>query len=315
MISHSLARPSLDYLHEMGRIRRHNSRALTWSVVAHLVLIVWMLLQHTFSNEPAPLVEISWLEAEPASAAPSPAQTKSVPEPKQEKTLTPSDESQKFQRLTRQADLEPEPQRPDAVDDRLARSLDALQSTLKSSRPNLAVTQTESKIDSPPSMASVSSPMPTGLVRDDTPRSSALSVPKELSRSTSTSKPTLAVAPKPDVQERAPAMATPDENSARKTLDGAQLVGPVADRPVDSYKLPVYPAWAMRDAVEGSVTLYFIVLANGTVKNNILVQKTSGHRDFDENAKAALRAWKFKALSGAGEQWGTITFHFKLRDS
>jgi len=71
----------------------------------------------------------------------------------------------------------------------------------------------------------------------------------------------------------------------------------------------------MRDAVEGSVTLYFIVLANGVVKDNLLVQKTSGHKDFDENAKAALRAWKFEALSGAGEQWGTITFHYKLRDS
>jgi len=104
------------------------------------------------------------------------------------------------------------------------------------------------------------------------------------------------------------------ENSARRTLDGAQLVGPVADRPIVAHKLPKYPAWAMQEAVEASVTLYFIVLANGQIKDNILVQKTSGHAEFDHNAQKALRAWRFEELTGAGEQWGTITFHFKLRD-
>jgi TonB family protein len=47
------------------------------------------------------------------------------------------------------------------------------------------------------------------------------------------------------------------------------------------------------------------------------VQKTAGFGDFDDSARAALAAWKFEPLRGGrtGEQWGTITFHFRLRES
>jgi TonB family protein len=93
-------------------------------------------------------------------------------------------------------------------------------------------------------------------------------------------------------------------------------MGPVADRPIISHVAPEYPDWAKREAVEGSVTLMFIVRPDGTIKENILVQKTAGFEDFDENARTALRAWRFQPLRDGrvGEQWGTITFHFRLRD-
>ncbi len=80
--------------------------------------------------------------------------------------------------------------------------------------------------------------------------------------------------------------------------------------------LPVYPEWAKQDGVEGVVTLYFVVRADGTVRENVLVQRTAGFEDFDENARVALRAWRFEPLRGGrtGEQWGTITFQFRLRD-
>jgi TonB family protein len=50
------------------------------------------------------------------------------------------------------------------------------------------------------------------------------------------------------------------------------------------------------------------------VKENIQVQKTAGFEDFDESARTALRSWRFEALRGGrtGEQWGVITFHFRL---
>ena len=94
-------------------------------------------------------------------------------------------------------------------------------------------------------------------------------------------------------------------------------MGPVADRPVIQYTKPIYPEWAKRDAVEGSVTLYFVVRPDGTIKENVLVQKTAGFEEFDDNARAALRAWRFQPLTGGrtGEQWGTITFHFRLREA
>jgi TonB family protein len=64
------------------------------------------------------------------------------------------------------------------------------------------------------------------------------------------------------------------------------------------------------------VTLYFIVRPDGSVKENILVQKTAGFGDFDDSARAALAAWRFAPLGAGrtGEQWGTITFHFRLKD-
>jgi TonB family protein len=80
---------------------------------------------------------------------------------------------------------------------------------------------------------------------------------------------------------------------------------------------PLYPDWAKHDMVEGSVTLYFIVRPDGSVKENVLVQRTAGFEDFDESARTALRGWRFAPLTGGrtGEQWGTITFNFRLQEA
>jgi TonB family protein len=53
------------------------------------------------------------------------------------------------------------------------------------------------------------------------------------------------------------------------------------------------------------------------VKENVVIQKTAGFGDFDENARLAIRAWRFEPLRGGrtGEQWGTITFHYRLRSA
>jgi TonB family protein len=130
--------------------------------------------------------------------------------------------------------------------------------------------------------------------------------------------PALAV---PDLPSAASAPAKPEAGdakaTARRELAGMRLIGPIADRPIVSYVAPHYPEWAKREAVEGSVTLYFVVLADGRVKENIVVQKTAGFEDFDENARAALRTWRFQPLRGGrtGEQWGTITIHYRLTDA
>jgi len=314
MNAHAMTHPSPAFTTELGRARRHDARAMTWSIVAHAAVLLWMLLSHTLSPDPPPLVEIMWLEPEvTAAAAPLPAPQK-VETPTQ-KVVTPTREStERFERHQEAAEVEPAPQRPDVAQDRLSNQLDALQKQLRTTRPQLAV-NTPTSSAKRPAMANVESPTTkrAGLVRSDTPDAKA--APAELQRSaTPNSRPRLAVAPTKDLTEHAPAVATPDENAARRTLDGAQLLGPVADRPIVSHRLPEYPDWAKREAVEGSVTLYFIVLADGSVKNNVLVQKTSGQPEFDQNAQQALKDWRFTALDGAREQWGTITFHFRLRD-
>ena len=106
------------------------------------------------------------------------------------------------------------------------------------------------------------------------------------------------------------------ESVARRTLEGAELAGEIANRPVVEYTMPTYPEWAKSQAVEATVTLYFVVLPDGRVKENIQIQKTAGFSDFDHNAISALAKWRFQALSGgaAHEQWGTITFRFRLRN-
>jgi TonB family protein len=123
-----------------------------------------------------------------------------------------------------------------------------------------------------------------------------------------------AAAPTPARAAAEPANA--GDASARRTLAGATLLGPIADRPVLSHVTPAYPEWAKREAVEGSVTLYFVVRSDGSVKENVLVQRTAGFEDFDDSARSALRAWRFEPLreGRTGEQWGTITFQYRLRD-
>ncbi len=92
-------------------------------------------------------------------------------------------------------------------------------------------------------------------------------------------------------------------------------MGPVADRALLAHGKPTYPEWAKKQAIEASVTLYFIVRPDGRIKENVLVEKTSGFEEFDLNAIRALRGWKFEPLAPGttGEQWGQITFHFRLR--
>ncbi|HWN82621.1 MAG TPA: TonB family protein [Candidatus Udaeobacter sp.] len=111
--------------------------------------------------------------------------------------------------------------------------------------------------------------------------------------------------------------APASEAVARRTLAGAALAGPIADRSILSYTRPEYPAWAKQEGVGGTVTLYFVVRPDGMVKENIMIQKTAGFEDFDSNAVQALSAWRFAPLPAGrtGDQWGTITFHFRLRDA
>ena len=140
--------------------------------------------------------------------------------------------------------------------------------------------------------------------------------PTALSRGTTPT--TRTVTPLATVKTEAPLKpaAAPDlDAAARRSLAGADLVGEVADRPIVSHVMPVYPEWAKDQAVEGTVTLRFFVLPDGRVKENIQVERTAGFADFDANAVAALSQWRFAPLTGgaAAEQWGSITFRYRLR--
>jgi TonB family protein len=114
-----------------------------------------------------------------------------------------------------------------------------------------------------------------------------------------------------------PAPAKEGKEHARRQLAGAMLMGPIADRPIVHMVKPDYPEWAKREAVEASVTLRFVVRPDGRVRESVMVEKTAGFQDFDENARGAIRTWRFQALGAgeSGDQWGIITFRYRLREA
>jgi TonB family protein len=67
-----------------------------------------------------------------------------------------------------------------------------------------------------------------------------------------------------------------------------ELTAPVATLKVD----PAYPAEALRDHIEGTVTLFAIIHADGTVGEVRVLQGVD--QRLDENARVALSRWRFR---------------------
>jgi TonB family protein len=56
-------------------------------------------------------------------------------------------------------------------------------------------------------------------------------------------------------------------------------------------------------------------MENGTVKENVIIERTSGSLQWDQMVIAALKNWEFVALPGKGlrqDQTGVITFQFVI---
>ncbi len=301
---------------------RHTRLRTNWtmsvSFVAHALLLLWLVLHPVVTHDSEPVTEITLLEPgdlAPSSPAPAPAAPRG---PTTEGLAARSSAEQHFKRAAAKAEVEPDPQSSWAFEDRLQARLAAMQQSASSAGAGIATSK------APTSLFGSSPAVIAGGTGLGTPISLARGgggggSPLPLARGGGTgSAPSLAtVAEGRHGGGEAPAPARASDATARRTVAGASITGPIADRPIVSYSVPVYPEWAKHDAVEGAVTLYFVVRPDGGVKENILVQKTAGFEDFDENARVALRAWRFKALSPgqSGEQWGTITFRYRLRDA
>jgi len=305
----------------LGRKRTRHSLGI--SLVLHLLMFAWLIVHRASASDLAGLTEITFVEetapaGEPEAAPPIARETTSSA-PVQEVSQKASREEQPehFQRELVRAETAPRPQSSRAVTDLLDERLDAID------KKGDSTTRIASLVPAPrvgiPSPAGVSvernAGTPSSLRRDATPGVSG-TAPVALRRMEGhpTGRPTMAAAVIDAPVSATPAPATSTSKSARN-LAGANLVGPVADRAVVHYRVPDYPDWAKRDAVEGSVTLYFFVLPDGRVKENVLVERTSGFSDFDERAVEALLQWKFVALPASSEQWGRITFNYRLSDA
>jgi len=296
---------------EFADAKARTRRTVFVSLILHLLLFSWLILQYHSSPLPEGIVEIAWVDPAP----PPPPQVQ-VSRQVEQVQVKPVAKQKKFERQAEQAELAPQPQDVRVRQDKMSERLASIRQS-RPSRSDLAVATVSSASLLPSAAVAVPTPQsgagPQELVREKTRTTAPLSLKRGPARPVRAAP---AVAPLPR-EITATAVPVPEvENLTQRTLEGASLAGPVADRPVVSYTMPAYPDWAAREAVEASVTLYFLVLPDGRVKENIQIQKTAGFTDFDQSAIAALRQWRFEALTGGAteDQWGTITFHFRLRD-
>jgi TonB family protein len=284
----------------------------------HLLLLLWFILAAHIPPEEEGLTEITFIDpVEPLPAAIPVALPKSDPAPTtriQKQSRDPQEA--KFERDVPIAEIAPEPQQLQRVEDKISERLASLQNKIVDKPVDIAALSTPSPVGRP-KLAGASDtfrpPTRTELSRNEPAQSEPVALSRNKRRITQAD---IVSAPINDIPvERARPKRT--DSDARRVLAGAQLAGPVADRPVLSYNVPDYPEWAKNEAVEGTVAIYFVVLPDGRVKENVMVEKTAGFADFDDNAVRALLSWRFEALKNGktGEQWGTITFHYRLSDA
>ena len=302
---------------DTDEVRRRTRWTMTVSMVLHALLFAYILAPKPAREATPELTEITLLspgDLEPAAAGdPLPATAHERETSVGARIPVTADAS--FRRELDRADVATETDALSAAD-RMSARLAAMREDVSVPVANASASVATSAMWTTPATVGGSggSGQALNLTRGGTGESG---VPLALGRGGGTSAvPALAQAAGTPSLTEAPASAPEGDAHARRTLAGAQLAGPIADRSVLRHVTPDYPEWAKRDGVEAQVTLYFIVRPDGSVKENILVQKTAGFGDFDDSARAALAAWRFAPLGAGrtGEQWGTITFHFRLKD-
>lgn len=118
--------------------------------------------------------------------------------------------------------------------------------------------------------------------------------------------------------EETSSSSKPEKEVAKKGPRGRvifEIRGPLSQRTVLHKVIPSYPEWAEKEGIEAGVSVHFVVLSNGEVKDNIYVVRTSGYPVIDQLVMEALRQWQFASLEGdfyGKEEWGVLTFYFSL---
>jgi TonB family protein len=302
---------------DIGDVRSRTRWTMGASMIGHALLLAFLFLVRPPAQGPE-LTEITLLDAgDPAAAAPAAAAVAAAA-PRAEAAAANGDD-QHFVRALPRASVAPVPQSTSAFEDQINSRLAALQRAAVALPAREASAQPAGMVWGSP--AGVAAPTSgdggarLSLHRGAGVGGSALTLNRG---GTGTSlAPAIAATGIPNSHEGESAPAHAGEAFTRRSLAGATLAGPIADRAILHFVTPVYPEWAKHDGVEGSVRLYFVVRPDGGVTENVLVQKTAGFEEFDENARTALKAWRFEPLRDGrtGDQWGTITFQYRLRDT
>jgi len=78
---------------------------------------------------------------------------------------------------------------------------------------------------------------------------------------------------------------------------------------------PVYPTAAVRNGVEGLVTVKALIGMNGELKKSV-IKSSSGSADLDKAAISSLNSWKFSSAKmgvNSVDSWLEIPFRFALK--
>lgn len=109
-----------------------------------------------------------------------------------------------------------------------------------------------------------------------------------------------------------PKKSLASENIVIEKKQALLIQGDIAGRQILVAKKPPYPRWAQEQGLEASVTIYFVVRPDGSVKDNLIIERTSNYPELDNLAKEALLQFKFAPISGSDDQSGYATFRFML---
>lgn len=281
---------------ELASIRSRTRRIFAFSTAVHLIVGALVYIGRSMAPaDPAPIdfTEITWIE-------PAEEQIALL----EERAAAPS-------KISKEKPVRAKVAPPDA-----GAAVEAMRERLRTMQEGIPARMTLASAIVPPDALIKPARMSAAIVeritgpparltrRDDAP-----AAPMKLERmQKGDARPAAAVPAKRNDEGRKKDLA------AKVDLPGVSLAGPVADRDLVSYVSPEYPEWAKRDGVEVSVMLHFNVLPDGTVKEGVIVERSSGFNEFDSNAVRALLAWRFEPIGGGrtSDQWGKIVFNYRL---
>lgn len=185
-------------------------------------------------------------------------------------------------------------------------------------------TQTNKKIvPAPTPINIVSAPTPINLDRKNNLKLSGTTRKHNLP-TTKTRKPQISLAKKklniePEKSEKQPQPFQQPSKNLQLTLAGLKksrtfITGQLASRKILHKSTPKFPFWAKKQGVGATISMNFTVMEDGRVKENILVVRTSGSKEWDDAVIQALKEWRFAPLSTKGrrDQTGVITFQFVI---
>jgi len=115
------------------------------------------------------------------------------------------------------------------------------------------------------------------------------------------------------VEEQAPTQEK--ITAAPSNKPSVTISGQISNRKRVRCGLPRYPDWAIKQGASGTVIVKLFVASDGSVRENLTIESTSGYPALDELVANALRNWQFGALDPSAvqeDQWGRITVRFVL---